>query len=46
VETFDGMISSLSLDCILDTAEGYSERGNEPSGSTKSGKFLEYVTDY
>lgn len=46
VETFDGMISTVSLDCILDPAEGYFERGNELSGSTKSGKFLEYVRDY
>ena len=45
VETFDG-ISTVSLDCILDPAEGYFERGNELSGSTKSGKFLEYVRDY
>ena len=46
VETFDGMLSTVSLDCILDPAEGYFERGNELSGSTKSGKFLEYVRDY
>jgi hypothetical protein len=46
VETFDGTISTVSLDCIIDPAEGYFERGNELSGSTKSRKFLEYVRDY
>jgi len=46
VETFGGMISTFSLDCILDATEGYFVRGNELSGSTKSGNFLEYVRDY
>lgn len=32
VEKFDGIISTVSLDCILDPAEGYSESGNELSG--------------
>jgi len=32
VETFGGMISTVSLDCILDPAEGNFERGNELSG--------------
>lgn len=46
VETFVGVTSTVSLDCILDPAEGYFECGNELLGSTISGKFLEYVRDY